>query len=70
VEKSYWYVIGQRRVFRYLFRKDILVSDGEDASKSEHEIMLGRKIVRIFGAGTIRFEYVKRETDYVISLDK
>jgi predicted nucleic-acid-binding Zn-ribbon protein len=53
---NYWYVIGKSRKHRFGFRKSILVKQGYDASKSEHEIMLDRKIYRIYDCGTIVYK--------------
>jgi len=52
---NYWYVIGKTRKHRFLFRKDILVSEGYDPRKTEHEIMLERKIPRIYDCGNFKF---------------
>jgi len=52
---NYYYVIDDLRHYRYNFRKDILVKEGYDANKSEHEIMLDRKIYRIYDSGTLKY---------------
>lgn len=49
---NYFYVRGDRRENRFNYRKDILVSEGYDPNKSEHEIMLERKIYRIYDCGS------------------
>lgn len=49
---NYFYVIGLRRENRFKYRKDVLVREGFDKDKSEHEIMLERKIYRIYDCGT------------------
>lgn len=36
--------------------KDRLVAEGFDPTKSEHEIMLERKIYRIYDCGAMKFE--------------
>lgn len=51
-QPNYFYVIGQQRYNRFSFRKDILVKQGFDPNKSEHEIMLERGIYRIYDCGT------------------
>lgn len=54
---GYHYVIGDKRVHRYGFRKDILIKQGYDKLKSEHQIMLERKIYRIYDCGSIKYIY-------------
>ena len=56
-EPNYYYVVGDLRKHRFNFRKDILVKNGYDSNKSEHEIMMKRKIYRIFNAGNLKFIY-------------
>ena len=58
-EPNYYYVIGHKKYNRFNFRKDILVKQGFDKNKSEHEIMLERKIYRIFNSGNYKFIYNK-----------
>ena len=53
---NYFYVVGQHRENRFKYRKGELVKQGFDSSKSEHEIMLERKIYRIYDCGTMVFE--------------
>ena len=54
---NYYYIINNKRHHRFNFRKDILVKEGFDINKSEHQIMLERKIYRIYDSGSIKFEY-------------
>ncbi len=56
-EPNYYYVIDDLRHYRFNFRKDILVKEGYDPNKTEHEIMLERKIYRIFNSGNYKFIY-------------
>ena len=56
-EPNYYYVIDGIRKHRFGFRKDVLVKQGFDSNKTEHEIMLERKIYRIFNAGNQKFIY-------------
>ena len=56
-QPNYFYVIGQRRYNRFGFRKDILVRQGFDPTKSEHEIMKERGIYRIYDCGTMVFKW-------------
>lgn len=48
---NYFYVIGKHRKNRFNFRKNILISQGFDKNKTEHEIMLERGIYRIYDCG-------------------
>lgn len=54
---NYFYIIGHKRKNRFNFRKDVLVKEGYDANKTEHEIMLDRGIYRIYDCGSMLFEY-------------
>jgi len=54
---NYYYVIDGIRNYRYNFRKDILVKEGYDSNKTEHDIMLERKIYRIYNSGNYKFVY-------------
>ena len=56
-QPNYYYVIDRKRYYRFGFRKDILIKQGFDANKSEHEIMLERKIYKIYNAGNYKFIY-------------
>jgi len=52
---NYYYVINGVRNHRFNFRKDKLVKEGFDQSKTEHEIMLERKIYRIYDSGQLKY---------------
>jgi very-short-patch-repair endonuclease len=54
---NYYYVVDGIRSHRFNFRKDKLVRDGYDSTKSEHEIMLDRNIYRIYDCGCLKFKY-------------
>ena len=56
-EPNYYYIINDIKQYRYNFRKDILIKEGYDPKKSEHEIMLDRKIYRIYNSGNYKFVY-------------
>ena len=58
---NYYYIIGGIRKYRFNYRKDILIKEGFDPNKTEHEIMLDRKIYRIYDSGNLKFIYKKRE---------
>ena len=53
---NYYYVIDDIRKHRFGFRKDVLVSQGYDKNKTEHEIMFGRNIYRIFDSGSLKYK--------------
>jgi hypothetical protein len=55
---NYSYIINGKRKNRFGFRKDVLIKEGFDKNKSEHEIMLERKIYRIYDCGTITYKYL------------
>ena len=58
IEKpDYFYVFKGFRKNKSYFIKRKLVEQGYDPNKSEHEIMLERKIHRIYDSGNIWYEY-------------
>jgi very-short-patch-repair endonuclease len=57
-EPNYYYIIDGIRYHRFNFRKDVLVKEGFDSNKTEHEIMLEREIYRIYDSGNLKFNYV------------
>ena len=48
---NYFYLINHKREYRFKYRKDILIKEGYDASKTEREIMKERGINRIYDCG-------------------
>jgi hypothetical protein len=56
---NYWYIkrTGLNREHRFKYRKDVLVKEGFDPNKSEHEIMNERGYLRIYDCGSMKFEY-------------
>ncbi len=56
---NYFYVINDRRENRFNYRKDVLVSEGFDKNKTEHQIMLDRGIYRIYDCGNKKWVYEK-----------
>ena len=58
-EPNYYYIIDGVRKHRFNFRKDKLIKEGFDPNKTEHEIMLERKIYRIYDSGSLKFIYKK-----------
>ena len=56
---NYWYSKNcKTREYRYNYRKDILVSKGYDANKTEFEIMNELGYERIWDCGSFKFEMV------------
>jgi hypothetical protein len=53
---NYYYIIDGLRQYRFNFRKDKLIKEGFDKNKTEHEIMLERKIYRIYNSGNLKFK--------------
>lgn len=59
-EPSYFYVLGDKRENRFRYRKDVLVSEGYDKNKTEHQIMLERGIYRIYDCGCLVYKYTNK----------
>lgn len=57
---SYYYVIANHRHNRLEYTKGKLVAAGFDPSMSEHDIMLSRKIYRIYDCGNRRFVWTRK----------
>ena len=57
---NYFYIINRLRKYRFLYRKDLLVKQGYDPNKTERQIMLERKIYRIYDSGSLKFIYTKK----------
>ncbi len=53
---NYYYIINNKRCYRFKYRKDMLIKEGYDINKSEHDIMLDRGIYRIYDCGAKRYE--------------
>lgn len=56
---NYFYVdlINKIRENRFKYRKDVLIKEGFDSNKSEHEIMLERHMYRIYDCGCNVYEF-------------
>ena len=52
---SYFYIINYKRENRFKYRKDVLIKEGYDTNKTEHQIMLDRKIYRIYDCGSKKY---------------
>jgi hypothetical protein len=60
---NYFYINGSVREYRFKYRKDVLVKNGFDPNKSERDIMLERKMYRIYDCGTKRYELITPHID-------
>lgn len=58
--ENYFYVKGLKKYNRFLFRKDILISEGFDPSKTESQIMKERGYLKIYDCGSMKFNWKKR----------
>lgn len=58
---NYFYIINDRRENRFKYRKDILIKEGYDPNKTEHDIMLERNIYRIYDCGCNVYKMVLGE---------
>ena len=56
-QPNYFYVIDRKRYHRFNFRKDKLIKDGFDPNKTEHQVMLDRKIFRIYDSGSLKYSF-------------
>jgi hypothetical protein len=54
---NYWYVIDGIRKNRFNFQKHKLLKEGYDSSLSSHEIMLSKKIYRIYDCGSSKWKF-------------
>jgi len=56
---NYWYILpGElKKYYRYSFRKDVLVKQGFDKTKTENEVMIERGYLRIYDCGNMKFIY-------------
>ena len=56
---GYHYIVDKIRKHRFSYRKRFLIKKGFDPNKTEHEIMLERKIYRIYDSGNLKFVWNK-----------
>lgn len=54
---NYFYVIDGHRENRFKFRKSELIKEGHDENKTEHEIMFGMGVYRIYDCGTMVWKW-------------
>lgn len=55
---NYYYVVSGKRENRFRYRKDKLVKERYDKSKTEHQIMMERKIYRIYNSGSLLYRFI------------
>lgn len=58
---GYSYIENGIKRHRFNYRKDILIKQGYDKNKSEHEIMLDRKIYRVYNTANAIWKWNKKE---------
>jgi hypothetical protein len=58
---NYYYVVDGIRKPQSQFRKNVLVNQGFDKNKTEHEIMSERNIFRIFNSGYLKFIFINNQ---------
>lgn len=58
---NYFYVRGNKRYNRFVYRKDVLVSQGHDKAKTENKIMKELGYSRIYDCGSIKFEWLNKK---------
>jgi hypothetical protein len=56
---NYFYVNNLTRENRFKYRKSVLVNEGYDKDKTEHQIMFERGIYRIYDCGTKVWKWKK-----------
>lgn len=59
-EPNYYYIVDKIRKHRFNFRKDVLISQGFDGTKTEIQIMHDRGLYRIFDSGNLKFEFINK----------
>jgi hypothetical protein len=55
---NYFYVKNGKRYYRFSFRKDVLVSMGEDMNMSETQIMKKNGFYKIYNCGSYKYEMI------------
>jgi hypothetical protein len=56
IKPDYSYIINGIRKSKANYQKKILIKNGSDSNKTEHEIMLEQKIFRIYNSGYIKYK--------------
>ena len=59
IPPKYYYIINNKKIQRYMFKKDKLVKEGFDRNKTEMEIMNERGIHKIYDSGNLKYQYNK-----------
>jgi len=55
---NYFYIVNGIRQNRFKFRKDILIKEGFEQNKTEHQIMIERGIHRIYNSGNFKMIFI------------
>ena len=58
-DPAYYYIIDGIRHNRVEFQKHKLIAEGFSPDKTEHEIMLSRKIYRIYDCGNLKYRFIR-----------
>lgn len=66
-QPNYYYVIDGVRKHRFNFRKNILIEQGSDPNKTEHDIMLERKVYRIYDSGNLKYLFNGNSSPYYVN---
>lgn len=61
---NYHYIVNRVRKNRFSYRKDLLVKEGYDENKSEHDIMIERGIYRIYNSGNSKFIWYNEKSTH------
>jgi hypothetical protein len=59
-QPNYYYIINGKKEYRFKYRKDVLIKEGFDKNKTEHQIMLERGFFRIYNSGNFRMMFEKK----------
>ena len=59
IEPAYSYIFNGIRQNKNNFKKETLIRQGYDSNKTEQEIMIERKIYKIYDSGYLKFVYTK-----------
>lgn len=57
-DPNYYFIVNNVRENRFKYRKDILIKQGFDKEKTANQIMLERKLYKLYDSGSIKFEWI------------
>jgi len=58
LKPDYSYIVNGIKCNKSLYKKSILIKQGYDKNKTEHEIMMEREYYRIYNSGYYKFSYI------------